>query len=541
MGKAIVMALTCIVMMTGVMSQTLAQGIEIDCGDDVIIRNGIDIQFPNIDAGASYTITAVGIDQYDAIIAVFNQQQNGGCNDDSVNASGYTIDFPTTGYVSENETNAQMVFQNNNFMRVVAGEYDDAGGEFALIVEGLTYDGNPDLINVTITEDMIQSGLPVTAYMIEQTEGLNLSLALVDDNGVPLRDNVSEPIECDNAGDDDLCWGAHNSLIESYVDISGTVEMSPTEISPMLSVPLTADDVGTIIPFQIKQSPLGDAEATGEYTLVLHMGAGYLLRGDAIATATTSETGTALACDDETLVRDAVDITFPRIDSQYTVSVRGQELVAPLLAVMDNMGGGLCYFFASGDDVMSGELPVVGTIQPSTASIRTSIDTETAQLLTGLLDDAMGSYLVTIEGARIDIDGIPHVVSVHVTEGMVASESSITVYMISNTLDLDPQLALVSAEGDVLMDALDKPIMCVDTISDDTCWGEYQDMASAQFTLRNDETIQGISRDIMLRIPLTPELVGTTLNFMSSRVGETFGDYTLIMDIPIGIPSNVQP
>lgn len=541
MKNAVVVALTFIAMMIGIVSQALTQGIEINCGDEDIIRNGIDIQFPNIDANASHTITSIGIDQYDPIIAVFNQQQSGGCNDDSVNASGYTLDFPTTGYVDENNTNAQSVFQNSSMMRVVAGEYDDAGGEFVLMVEGLTYDGNPDLINVIVTDEMIQSGLPLTAYVIEQTEGLNLSLALVDDNGVPLRDNLSEPIECDDAGDDDLCWGSHTSLVESYVDISGTVEMSPTEISPMLSVPLTPEDEQTIVPFQIQQSPLADPDVTGEYIFLLHVGSGYLLRGDAIATATTGETATALACDDETLVSDAVDITLPRLDSDYTVSVRGQDKVVPLMAVMDNVGGGLCYFFASSDDIMSAELPVVGMVQPSTASIRTYIDTETAQLLTGLIDDTIGSYLLTIEGASIDFDGTPDVVSVHVTESMVASESAVTVYMISNTLDLDPQLALVSAEGDVLTDASGEPIVCVNTSSDDTCWGEYQDMATAEVTLRNDETIRGISRDVMLRIPLTPDLVGTTLNFMSGRVGETFGDYTLIVHIPIGMPTDEQP
>lgn len=527
--------------MAGIVNQASAQGLEIDCGDDVIIRNGIDIQFPNIDAGASHIVTTIGIDRYDSVLAVFNQQQNGGCNDDSVNASGYFLDFPTTGIVIDNEANSQREFRNSTFMRAVVGEYDDLGGEFVLMVEGLTYDGNPDLVNVTVTEDMIQSGLPLTAYVIEQSEGLNLSLALVDDNGVPLRDNLSEPVECDDAGEVDLCWGAHTFLTDSFVDISGTVEMVPTEISPMLSVPLTPDDVDTIVPFQIKQSPLADQLATGEYVFLLHVGAGDFLRAGAMASATTQDTATTLTCDDEVRLNDAVGITLPRVDSDYTVSILGQDLAIPLMAVMDNLGGGLCYFFASSSDIMSAELPAVGTIQPSTAAVRTIIGTETAQLLTGLVDDTIGNYLVTIEGASIDIDGTPDVVSINVTESMVASELPITVFMISDTLDLNPQLALVSAEGDILTDAFGESIICQGTDSDQSCWGDYQDMATAEITLRDDKTIQGISQDVMLRVPLTPDLVGTTLNVMSGRIGETFGNYTLIIHIPIGAPSDDQP
>lgn len=531
MNHRITIALSIVLIMMGVVGQLAAQGIEIECGEDFIITDGIDIQFPNITATDSHTVTVIGLDNFDAVLATFNPQQNGGCNDNSFNASGYNLDLPTTGIAVDNEYNAQMTFQNSNFMRAVVADYDNFDGEFVLMVEGLSYDGNPDLINVIVTADMIESGLPLTAYVIEQTEGLDLSLALVDDNGVPLQDNITDPIECDNAGDVDTCWGAHLSLIGSYANISGTIDIAASDISPMLSVPLTPDDEQSIIPFQIQQSPLAEQDMTGDYIFLLHIGLGDLLIADGQATTSESDSRTNLLCDEQLQLTDAIDITLPRIDDDYFLSVVGLELENPMMAIMDNLDGGLCYLTASGD-IMSADLPLVGLMQPTTSAVRANVFTESARILTGLVDDTSGGFLFTIDGRDVAFDDTPDVVSIAVTESMVASGQPVTVYMISDTLDLNPQLALVSAEGEILTDANGEFIACLDTSASNQCWGEFEDMANAEITVRNDKTVQGITRDVMLRIPLTSELIGTTLNFMSSAVDETFGKYILIIHIP---------
>jgi hypothetical protein len=534
MGKSITIVLCFIILCIGITSLTIAQGFEIECGEDVIIRNGVDIQFQNVDL-TQHTVTTLSIGGYDPVMAVFNQQQNGGCNDDSTNTAGYMVDLPTTGVVSPSNLNSQMTFDNGSLMRVVIGEFDDLDGEVILMVEGLTFDGSPDRVDVTVTNDMVQAGIPLTAYAIEKMPGLDLSLAVVDDNGVPLLDERSQSVECDDAGDNSLCWGAHVSLIESIINISNRVETSGTAISPMLSIPLSAQDVGTIVPFQIKQSAEPTQSLTGEYIFLLHYGVGEVDVADGVASSITNPLGTTLSCGEEVILSDPIDVTIPRVDSQYTVSVLAKDLANPMLAIMNNTDGGICHIASPDGDQLFAELPILETFNRSVHNAHATIITEHARILTGLVDDASGSYLLAINGLNIPPDGTSDIVSVTVTESMVASGQPVSVFMISETLDLNPQLALVSADQQILTSADALPIVCTQTRAEDSCWGEFDDMALAQISLGEDNITFGVSNDVMLRIPLTTELIGTTLNFMGSGFDGTFGDYILILHLPSGV------
>ena len=523
-----------IIIMVGLANRSMAQGLEIDCGDDVLIRNGVDIQFLNVDLNTDHVVTVLGLDEFDPVVAVFNQQQNGDCNDDSTNAAGYFLDLPTTGFVAPNDLNSQLTFSNSLFMRVVVGEFDDLSGEAVIMVEGLTFDGTPDLINVTVTDDMIASGLPLTAYVIETIPDLDLSLAVVDDNGVPLLDDTEQPVECDDAGDNELCWGAHVPLLDSYTNISNTIETSATAISPMLSIPLSANDVGSIVPFQITHSVESEQTLTGEYIFLLHYGVGALNIADGIASSTTSPLGTTLSCDGEIMLNSAIEVTIPRVDSQYTVSALAKDVSNPMLGVMDSAGGGVCYVISPDGDQLFAELPIIESFNRSVNNVYTSIITENARILTGLVNDASGSYLLAVDGLNIPPDGTSDVISVKVTQAMVDSGEPLSAFVIAHTLDLNPQLALVSADQEILVDADSNPIVCSHTTTADACWGDYEDMGIAQIALGEDNLTLGVSGDVMLRIPLSEELVGTSLNFMASRVEETFGDYIFILHVPTG-------
>lgn len=531
MRKTIIVALYLIILSVVITSPTLAQGLEIDC-DDVIIRNGVDIQFQNVDTNAIHKVTALSIAGYDPVLAVFNQQQNGGCNDDSTNAAGYTADLPTTDILLQSTLSSQMTFSNGSLMRVVIGEFDDLGGEVVLMVEGLTFDGSPDRINVTVTDDMIQAGIPLTAYAIEKIPGLDLSLAIVDDNGVPLLDERSQPVQCDDAGDNNLCWGAHVPLIGSYTNVSNTIETSGTVLSPMLSIPLSANDVGTIVPFQIKQSAEAEQDLTGEYIFLLHYGVGLLDIADGIASSITNPLGTTLSCDGEVALSDPIEIRIPRADSQYTVSLLAKDLANPMMAIMNNVDGGTCHTTSLDGDQLFAELPILETFNRSVNNVHTTLITQHARILTGLVDDASGSYLLAIDGLNIPPDGVSDIVSVSVTESMVASGQPISAFIIADTLDFNPQLALVSADQQILTSADGLPIVCTQTRVPDSCWGDYSDMGTAQISLGEDNTTLGVSNDVMLQIPLTTDLIGTTLNFMGSGVDETIGDYILILHLP---------
>jgi len=536
MRKSIFVVICLVLLSIGMARPTIAQEIEIDCGDEVIIRNGVDIQFPNIDADSIHTITALSIADYayDPVIAVFNQQQNGGCNDDSTNAAGYTADLPTTGFIPENDLNSQMTFDGNTFMRVVVGGFENLDGEVLLMVEGLTFDGTPDRVNVTVTNDMIQSGIPLTAYVFEQASGLDLQLSIVDDNGVPLLDARSQSVKCDDAGDADLCWGAHASLIDSYTSISETTVSYGTEISPMLTIPLLPNAVGTIVPFQINQTSELEENSTGEYIFFLHYGVGESQLIEGIATAITTPLGTTLNCDNEIALNDPIEITIPRVDSQYTVSLLAKDLANPMMAMLDDSDNGTCHMTSPNGDQLFAELPIIETFNRSGSNVQTTFTTNYARILTGLVDDEAGSYLLAISGLNIPEDGTSDVVSMTVTESMVASGQPVSAFVIAKEIEFNPQLALVSADQEILNSADGLPIVCTQTVEPDSCWGEYDDMNIGQISLGEDNLTLGVSNDVMLRIPLTTELIGTTLNFMASGVDDTYGDYILILHLPTG-------
>jgi hypothetical protein len=531
--KNSIIVVCCLMLLSvGITNSILAQNLEIDCGEDVIIRKGVDIQFLNIDVDTPHTVTVIGIAGYDPVMAVFNQQQNGGCNDDSPIASEYIADLPTTEFIPSSPLSSQMIFDGDSLMRVVVGEFEDIPGEVLVMVEGLISDGSPDRVNVTVTEEMIQAGIPLTAYAIERVSGLDLKLAIVDDNGVPLLDNRSQSIQCDDAGDNNLCWGAHVPLIDSYTNISNTTDTSGSVLSPMLSIPLSTNDLGTIVPFQITQSPEATTDITGEYIFLLHYGVGELDFADGVAQAITDPLGTILNCGDELALSDPIEVTIPRIDSQYTVSLLAKDIANPMMAVIDNVDGGTCHISSPNGDQLFAELPILESFNRSVNNVQTTLITNHARILTGLVNDATGGYLMAINGLNIPSDGASDIVSVAITESMVASGESVFAFVIAEELDFNPQLALVSADEQILSSADALPIVCTQTRVPDSCWGKYDDMNAAQISLGDDNLTLGVSNDVMLQIPLTTELIGTTLNFMTSAVDETFGNYLLILYLP---------
>jgi len=536
MKSIIAVILGCLLLTTGI---TSAQGVEIECGDDLVIQDGIDVQFPTVSRDDIHYVTALGIGDYDPVLAVFNQQQFGSCNDDSVDAIDTDLEFPTTGYVPLSDFNAGMEFTGNTFMRAVMGDYDNLDGEAVLMVEGLTMDGQPDLVNVIVTERMIESQIPLTAYAIPATENLDLKMALVDDNGVPLFDDAGDTVECDDAGDNELCWGAHVSLLEAFTNVSETRITEGTAISPMLSIPLTPDDAGTIVPFQITQSPLDEDGITGEYVFILHYGMGDIGGvGEGLAQVEETPDGIQLSCDETLLLTDAIELTIPRLDSPATFGLFAQGIANPIFAEMISDTTGTCYITAGRTAEQSAELPQAGIFLPAASNTDTEIITESARLITGLSNDVIGSYLVVVEGLSIPPDGTPDVVSVTVTQSLVDSGLPVMAYMIATGTDLDPQLTLVSAEQEGLIDAGGALITCSHSTLPSQCYGEYEDMSNARVSFGVNNLVRGITSDVMLSIPLSGEMVGTSLNFMASGVDDTFGDYILMVYLSPGADSD---
>ena len=106
----------------------------------------------------------IGLNGFDPILAVLGPNDRVAfCEDDTLDASGYSADLPTTGVVQPSSSSAQAVFHNSgsgfsDVSLVVGGFNAEDSGEFLVILEGMAYtnlDGQGDPFALEITPGMI--------------------------------------------------------------------------------------------------------------------------------------------------------------------------------------------------------------------------------------------------------------------------------------------------------------------------------------------------------------------------------------------------
>jgi hypothetical protein len=194
-------------------------GYNVDCTNGADIQNGVEIVV-NMRPGYTYTATAIGINGFDPVLAVLDNTMSGLCADDVAEAAYYSAHLPTTGTVPSSTLSSQITFTHSTSgfsdISLVIGDYNGSGGEFVLIIEGMgvtAADGSGatagDPFYVQITPSMINSGVPVTAYMISTTDTLDPLLKITDAN-----DNAL--MVCDDAGTTS-CEGQSVELSGYYV------------------------------------------------------------------------------------------------------------------------------------------------------------------------------------------------------------------------------------------------------------------------------------------------------------------------------------
>lgn len=200
----------------------------VNCDDGSSFTNGIEFQIIQMRTGYDYKATAVGLNGFDPVLAVLSESGDGLCNDDAPDAARYAANLPTTGVVPASQLSSQVIFNpssNTNFQDVslVVGGYNDQPGEFILILEGMgvtAADNGGDPIVVTLNQSMIDSGVPLDAYMITRGQStVDPIVSLVDADYATLTDDSGNAITCDDAGTD-LCWGSTVDLSNSTVTIN---------------------------------------------------------------------------------------------------------------------------------------------------------------------------------------------------------------------------------------------------------------------------------------------------------------------------------
>jgi hypothetical protein len=261
-----------------------AFGVSVTCEDGSTFDNGIEISLADMRSGFTYTATAIGIDGFDPVLAVLDSDTGEGlCSDDSTDASNYAANLPTTGNVTASSTSSQVVFNQqsgNQFadISLVVGGYGNTSGEFIIILEGVSAEADDqggDVINVNITQGMIDSGTPITTYMIAATTSLDPAIQAVDSDLNVVNDGNGTPITCDDAGDDDLCWGNSTNLSNSSVTLGGT-RIPGGDYDAMLTeglsnITISDDRTQNYFSYNLGASTAVDP-TEGDYILVLHLG-----------------------------------------------------------------------------------------------------------------------------------------------------------------------------------------------------------------------------------------------------------------------------
>lgn len=254
-------------------------GVHVDCANNVSFDNGVEIIVRQMRSGFTYTATAIGINGFDPVLAVLDTETGQGlCADDEPAARNFEAGLPSAGRVSAASTTSQVRFSQTSRqgmadVSLVVGGFDNAAGEFILIVEGMAAtraDGKGDPFSVRLTPGMVASGVPLTIYMISKTNEFDPFMYLADENSNIFTFQDGTGLYCDDAGGGD-CWGDSVDLSSSYVSMVSGRLLPGGGYDAMLQIPISDFEVSpaeffalTFIMTSYQQSTFGD------YLIAIH-------------------------------------------------------------------------------------------------------------------------------------------------------------------------------------------------------------------------------------------------------------------------------
>ncbi|MCB9456330.1 MAG: hypothetical protein H6671_10130 [Anaerolineaceae bacterium] len=284
--RSVIAGLLLLIVSVSFVVQAQTNGVQVQCPGGPTIENGVEVVI-NMRSGFTYTATAIGMNGFDPVLAVYDASGTVLCNDDDSEAASYSASLPTTGFVPASGTSAQMPFFNGGSgfadISLVVGGYNNLPGEFILVLEGMavtsadgTGEGSGDPFSVHMTPNMQASGVPVTAYMISVTNALDPLMKVMDDNNeVVTVTNSGDWVACDDAGNNSLCWGQSQDLSNSYVSRTQGRQLPGGPLDAMMTLPwdslgIAPGDEGYVT---WRMSSSGNS-TFGDYLVVFHMGTG---------------------------------------------------------------------------------------------------------------------------------------------------------------------------------------------------------------------------------------------------------------------------
>lgn len=590
--------LCCMVFAAPMVTQAqIPSGYSVTCDDGSSFDNGVEIIINQMRSGFTYTATAVGINGFDPVLAVLDTNSGTGlCSDDASGASRYAANLPTTGRVPASNLSAQVTFnQNSNStfadVSLVVGGYGNQTGEFVLILEGMAVtsgDGAGDVFSVNLTPGMVESGVPLTLYMLTRGDGqVDPYIYQVDGDYNPVTDTNGNLIECDDAGNSSLCWGSSVDLSDSSVTIN-TGTLPGWQYDAMLNVgidhlTLSSDRDQNWMNFAMSTSPSVTTE--GQYLLVFDIGiteasgssvgnnggnsggnsGGNNSGGTSSSTGGTesgtsqnnptavpnnsgnnsgSAAGMSVTCDDGSSFSNGMEVLLYDLptNQDYTITAIGVNGFDPVLAVLDtNTGEGFCSDDADDAANYSADLPTSGAVAASSLSAQLVITPPksgnlfTASVVVGGYGNQSGEFILIVENLSIDNsetsgDGL----SINVTPGMVDSGVPLTLYMLADAdSELDTYLIQTDSNYNPVQDNSGDDISCDDSGNSSLCNNGGDDLSDSYVTISGGD-LSGWEYDTMLSLSLRGLELNSdmSLNYFTfiastSPENETTGNYVL--------------
>jgi len=256
-------------------------GIHVDCGANISFDNGVEIIVRQMRSGFEYTATAIGLNGFDPVLAVLDSDTGRGlCADDEPAAARYTASLPSTGAAAASNLTAQVRFSQTSGqgmadVSLVVGGFENAAGEFLLILEGMAAtaaDGKGDPFSVRLTPGMVASGVPLTVYMISKTTALDPFMYLADENYNIFTFNDGTQLYCDDAGTDQ-CWGESRDLSNSFVPQINGRSLPGGQYDAMLRIPISDFQIRPDEFFALTFLMTSYQQTTfGDYLIAFHVG-----------------------------------------------------------------------------------------------------------------------------------------------------------------------------------------------------------------------------------------------------------------------------
>ncbi|GEM_PF-638023 len=260
--------------------------------------------------------------------------------------------------------------------------------------------------------------------------------------------------------------------------------------------------------------------------------------------------GVSVTCENGVEFNNGVEIIINQMRSGFTyrATAVGIDGFDPILAVLDESGGGLCSDDSPDAASYTLDLPTTGRVRASSLNSMVTFDQNSSEafadisLVVGGYGDQLGEFVLVLEGMGVTSgDGVGDPFSIRLTPSMVASEVPLTIYMISRTNSLDPLMYRGDSDLELLEDAQGTPLICDDAGNPSRCWGNSTSLADSYVTTL-DGDVSGGDYDAMLSFPLQGiELNDNTDNNFYNMVFTSFqqstqGQYLLAFHVGLAEP-----